>query len=47
MPTRVPATEYIGANKASIGCQASGSSLTGVSGTQLAMASLSGSVWAR
>ena len=44
MPTRVPATEYIGANSASSGCHASGSSLTGVSGTQVARPESSGSV---
>ncbi len=44
MPTRVPETEYIGANSASSGCQASGSSLTGVSGTHEVSPDRSGSV---
>ena len=44
-PTRFPDTEYMGANSASIGCHASGSSLTGMSGTQDVSPARSGSVY--
>ena len=40
-----PETEYIGANSASSGCHASGSSLTGMSGTQDVSPARSGSVY--